>query len=269
MDFKSLVEIFKNNQFVQIGIILVISFVFYFISKKIINARLKNVKTSNKYDKINLRKRKTYLKLLANLLKYLIFIIDFVIVLKIFGIDVSSIVAGLGIVSVITGLALQDALKDIIAGFNIILDSYFSVGDVIEIDEVQGKVIDIDIKTTKLKDINNGNILVIANRNIVKALTLSDQLDIDIPVPYEEKLDKIEVIIDDIVLRLKGKDKLKDIKYVGTNEFGQSAIYYKLRLWCSPEEKPQMKRDALKIIKSTLDENGISIPYTQIDIHTR
>lgn len=269
MDFKSLVENLKNNHFVQIGFILIISFVLYFILKKIINARLKNVKTSNKYDKINIRKRKTYLKVSANLLKYLIFVIDFVIILKIFGIDVSSIVAGLGIVSVITGLALQDALKDIIAGFNIILDSYFSVGDVIEIDDIQGKVLDIEIKTTKIKDINNGNILVIANRNIVKALTLSDQLDIDIPLPYEERLDKMEVIIDDIVLQLKSKEKLKDIKYVGTNEFGNSAFYYKLRLWCSPEDKPQMKRDALKIIKSTLDEKGISIPYTQIDIHTR
>ena len=118
--------------------------------------------------------------------------------------------------SAIVGLSLQDALKDIIMGFNIIIDSYFSVGDVIKIDDVEGKVVELGVKSTKLKDVNTENVLVIANRNIVKALRLSEQLIIDIPIPYEEKTDKIETIIDKIVLQIKENKEIRDAKYHNT-----------------------------------------------------
>ena len=92
------------------------------------------------------------------------------------GFNVTSFIAGLGVVSVIVGLAVQDALKDIIMGFNIIVDNYYSVGDIIKIGDVEGKVVELGVKATKLKDINTDNILVIANRNISQALRISDQL---------------------------------------------------------------------------------------------
>ena len=171
--------------------------------------------------------------------------------------------------SAIVGLSLQDALKDIIMGFNIIIDSYFSVGDVIKIDDVEGKVIELGVKSTKLKDVNTENVLVIANRNIVKALRLSEQLIIDIPIPYEEKTDKIETIIDKIVFQIKENKEIRDAKYLGINEFADSAVIYRVMIWCQPEQKLPLKRYALRIVKTTLDENNITIPYTQIDIHQK
>ena len=169
----------------------------------------------------------------------------------------------------IVGLSLQDALKDIIMGFNIIIDSYFSVGDVIKIDDVEGKVVELGVKSTKLKDVNTENVLVIANRNIVKALRLSEQLIIDIPIPYEEKTDKIEPIIDKIVLQIKENKEIRDAKYLGINEFADSAVIFRVMIWCQPEQKLPLKRYALRIVKTTLDENNITIPYTQIDIHQK
>ncbi len=110
--------------------------------------------------------------------------------MQLLGFNVSSLIAGLGVVSVIAGLALQDALKDIIMGFNIIVDNYFSVGDIIKIGDVEGKVIELGVKSTKLKDVNNDNIFVIANRNISQSLRLSDQLVVDVPVSYDEPTEK-------------------------------------------------------------------------------
>ena len=236
------------------------------IKEKIINKSIKkigNIKTEES------KKRITYLKLFNHIINYIVIIILLLIILQLFGIDVTSIIAGIGVVSLVAGLALQDALKDIIMGFNIIVDNYFSVGDVIKIGDVEGKVIEVGVKSTKLKDVNTDNILVIANRNINESLKISDLNGIDIPLPYEEDTLKIEKIIDEIIIKLKENNDIKDVKYLGINEFKDSAIIYKILLICSPDKKLSTKRFALRTIKLTLDENNITIPYNQLDIHQK
>ncbi|MBR4618851.1 MAG: mechanosensitive ion channel family protein [Bacilli bacterium] len=215
------------------------------------------------------KKKKTYLRLFNNTFKYIILFVILVLILKVNGINVTSLIAGLGLVSVIVGLALQDALKDIIMGFNIIVDSYFTVGDVLKIGSIEGKVIELGLKSTKLKDINTGNIFTTANRNISEALVLSEVLFIEIPLPYELKLPRAEKVINDIVEQIMTLENVEMAEYKGLQSFGESAIFYKIKLIVKPEYKPQTKRNAQSIIKQELDKNNISIPYTQIDIHTK
>ena len=121
----------------------------------------------------------------------MLLIIVSVIILQINGVNVSSIIASLGVITVIVGFAL----KDIIMGINIVMNDYFSVGDVLKINNVEGKVIEIGLKFTRMKDINNGNIFVISNRNISEALNLSEQLDIDMPLPPEETLRRLILFV--------------------------------------------------------------------------
>ena len=257
-------NITTKEKYISIAII-VVGAIIYIISKKV----LKNIITKNENNpKLNKRK-KTYLKLLNNILKYLLLIVVAVAILQVNGVNVNSIIASLGLISVIVGFALQDALKDIIMGINIVIDDYFSVGDVLKIGGVEGKVIEIGLKSTRMKDINNGNIFVISNRNISDALNLSEQLDIDIPLPYEEKVVKMEEIIGVMIEQISKLENLIKVEYKGLNEFGDSAIYYKIRIFCKPEFKPQIKRDANRIIKLELDKNNIQIPYKQIDIHNK
>lgn len=153
-------------------------------------------------------------------------------------------------------------------GFNIIIDDYFSVGDVVKLGDIEGKVIQVGLKSTKIKDINNENYYVIANRNISEALKISTILDIDIPLPYEKKLEETESVIQKIIISLSNIKEILKIEYKGIEIFGESAIFYKLRIQCNAELKPQIRRDAQRIIKNVLDENSISIPYTQLVIHT-
>ena len=82
------------------------------------------------------------------------------IILQINGVNVSSIIAGVGVVSVIIGLALQDALKDIIMGVNVLVDDYFSLGDIVKLDDIEGKVVEIGIKNIKIS-INIINIFLL------------------------------------------------------------------------------------------------------------
>lgn len=257
-------NIMTKERYISI-LIIIIGIIVYIFSKKLIKKIItKNEKTS----KIN-KKEKTYLKLFNNILKYLLIIIVIIMVLQVNGVNVNSIVASLGLISVMVGFALQDALKDIIMGINIVVSDFFSVGDVLKIQDVEGTVLEIGLKCTKLKDINNGNVFVISNRNISEALNISEQLDIDIPLPYEEKITRVEEIINIIIKQISELENVKNIEYKGLNEFADSAIYYKIRIFVKPELKPQTRRDANRIIKMELDKNNINIPYKQIDIHNK
>ena len=254
MNLEKINEILANKHVLLVIITIIISIVILKVKSRIFNKAIKKVgKTKDK----GYRKVITYIKLTNHIINYIIIIIATLFVLQLLGFNVSSVIAGVGIVSAIVGLSLQDALKDIIMGFNIIIDSF------------EGKVVELGVKSTKLKDVNTENVLVIANRNIVKALRLSEQLIIDIPIPYEEKTDKIETIIDKIVLQIKENKEIRDAKYLGINEFADSAVIYRVMIWCQPEQKLPLKRYALRIVKTTLDENNITIPYTQIDIHQK
>ena len=256
--------LFSKNFYITV-IIIIASFFVYQITKNIINKFISKIKNDTRID----NRKRTYLRLFNSILKYIVIIAIVVIILQVNNINVSSIVAGIGLVSVIAGLALQDALKDIIMGFNIIIDGYFSVGDVLRINDVEGKVIEIGFKATKLQDINTENFFAVANRNIRQALVLSKQLDIDIPVPYELEVETIEPILESITEKISLLENVEDAKYKGVNEFADSATMYKIRIHCNPEFKPQIKRDANRIIKVEFDSNGIHIPYKQVDIHNK
>ena len=238
-------------------IIVILGFLIYFLLKCLINKILDKRKYVSK-------KKKTYLKLFKSIFKYVILIVVVVLVLQVNGINVTSIIAGLGIASVIAGFALQDAIKDIIMGFNIIVDEYYSVGDVVRIGEIEGKVLELG-----LIDINTNDIFVIANREISKSLVVSTQFDIDIPIPYKEKISRVESIIEEIISQVKDLKNITNIEYRGLNKFGESAIYYKIRMYAKAEYQPQLKRDINRIIKLELDKNNIDIPYMQVDIHNK
>ena len=255
----------KRKELIISVVIIVIAVVIYFFVKKIIQ-RLMNRNVSN--SRID-RKRKTYMKLFNNIIKYILIVLTVLAVLQVNGINVSSLIAGLGLASAIAGLALQDALKDIIMGVNIIVDDYFSVGDVIKIKDVEEKVIEVGLKTTKIRDVKTNDIFVIANRNIGEATNISTQLDIDVPLPYEQKVEDMEKVLSQAINKIEQLEDIVKVEYRGIQEFGDSAIFYKIRLYCKPEFKPQVKRNANRIIKLELDANNIEIPYMQVDLHQK
>lgn len=213
------------------------------------------------------KKGKTYMKLIRSLIRYVFIVVTVLILLQINGIDVSSMLAGVGIAGVIIGFAVQDALKDIIKGINIISDSYYQVGDVIKYKDVEGKVLVVGLKTTKVEDVRSFNIVSIANRNIDQVEVVSNLINIDIPMPYEMKVEESEKVIDDILKKINDLENLLKCEYTGVNDLSDSFIKYQIKVYCKPIHKVPMRREVLRCILLGLEENDIKVPYNQIDVH--
>lgn len=258
-----IVKVLENNIIKSI-IVIIISLVIY----KVISGLL--IKGENKKGRRSAgQKDKTYIRLIRNFLKYAFFIIVFILILQINGIDVSSLVAGVGVLSIIVGFIVQDAFKDIIRGFDIISDKYFAVGDVVKYGEIEGKVLMVGLKTTKIQDVKTMNIVSIANRNIEQVELVSNDLFITIPMSYEVKLDKAEKAIDDILKELSNNEKIESSIYKGVNKFADSNIDYLIGVKCNPIDKLVVRRDVLRTILVILNKHKIEVPYQQIDIHTK
>ena len=221
------------------------------------------------FGNLNEKKKATYLKMLKSIVRYVLLVINVLIILKIFGINITSMLAGVGIIGIIIGFAIQDALKDIIKGIDIIADNYYHVGDVIKYGDITGKVLSIGLKTTKLEDVYTFNIVSISNRNIEKVEIVSNLINIDIPISYDVKLIDAEEAVKDIVETIKAHKKVINCEYRGVNDLADSSIKYQIKVYCNPIDKVQIRRDALRCVLVGLDKHHLSVPYNQIDVHQK
>ena len=252
------------NNIVKSAIVIIVSLIIY----KIISSMLLKSENKRNLRKIG-QKDKTYIRLIRNFMKYAFFILVLFIILQINGIDVSSMIAGVGVLSIIIGFIVQDAFKDIIRGIDIISDNYFSVGDVVKYGEIEGKVLMVGLKTTKVQDVRTSNVVSIANRNIEQVEVISKDLYINIPMPYEVKIDKAEQAIKEILEEISKDERIEEYIYKGVNKLADSNIDYLICVKCNPIEKLPVRRDILRTVLVVLNKNKIEIPYQQIDIHAK
>ena len=261
---KETINKFCHFNIVDTVIIIIISVIIYRVIYNLFTKGFKS-KIDNKISK----KNKTYIRLITSVLKYVFIILTVLIILQTNGINVSSILAGVGIVGVVIGLAIQDALKDIIRGFNILSDEYFSVGDTIIYNGITGKVISLGLNSSKIQDIKTNNIITIANRNILEVTVISKNIYINVPLSYELKVSIAEKVMNEIVDEIKNNEKVINVKYLGVNNFNDSNIDYLLVIESPIDLKLQIRRDALHSILEVLEKNNIEIPYNQLDIHNK
>ena len=215
------------------------------------------------------KRRQTYLRMLRSIIGTAVVVIIILIVLQCFGINVSSMLAGVGITSIVVGFALQDALKDIIRGFEIVRDGYYDIGDLIHYDGIDGRVLSVNLHTTKIEDINTGNIISIANRNIDRVEIDAGYILIAVPLPYELPVTDAEKIMAEIATTAAKDSLIKSCEFRGLTDLSASSLDYQLFATCEPLDRLQARRNCLRAVMTTLESHHISVPYTQLDLHTK
>lgn len=262
------IYLFNNIWLDKLIWILIVILVSVLIYKIVTNVIVKGVE-NKKFKLFNNKKSKTYIRLIRSIFRYIFISLTILLILQILGINISSIIAGVGVLGVVFGLAIQDFLKDIIRGSSILSDQYFSVGDVVKYKNIEGLVLVLGLKTTKIEDLKTGNIVSIANRNIDEIEVVSEYIYVRIPMPYEISLNKAEKAVSDIVNIVKENENVLECNYKGVAELKDSSIEYLLQVKCNPLKKLQVNRDTIRSILIGLAKNKIEVPFNQIDVHQK
>lgn len=257
---NELINFLKTSEAIGSLLVVAISIVFFYIIKE---TALSYINKKKKSANRNKKKKLTILYLCVSSLKYIVFLVDIVIILGIFKVNVTAFLTGLGIFGIVIGLALQDLLKDFIAGITIILDSQYSVGEYISVDGWKGEVIGVGLKSTKVRDYE-GNIKIFANRNVEEIINFSHyntKCVIEFTFSSDENLVKLEEAMEELIKRCspKIKDTTDKLKYKGVQEYKDSKLILRLTIDVKPAKQAAIEKVIYREAKLLFDEREIKI----------
>ena len=222
-----------------------------------------------KNDKLTKRMGKAVLDLISNLVKYVMYIILICLILNAFGIDATAILAGLGIVALIIGLGITSLIEDIVAGFFIIAERLFDVGDIIVLDGFRGTVLSIGIRSTKIADVGN-SIKTVRNSSIGSLINLTDRQScaaVTIPLAPGESIQKVEAVLKAAQFEksAEGNDKvLMGPLYLGScgiDKWGSQSLLF--IAGCLEQNIYDVERFLYREVTVIFEKNGIKIGATQ------
>ncbi len=211
------------------------------------------------------------ISLLCSFIKYIAAIVMIFFILAAFGVDTGALLAGLGILSLVVGLAVQPLLQDIIAGLFVVFEKTYDVGDVVVVDGFRGTVVEIGIRTTKLQDAG-GDVKVINNSDIRTLVNMTSELSMaisEVDIEYGESLERVEKVIQENLPIIKAKipSIVDGPYYKGVVQLGVNGVTLRLVAQCAEGDKFQAQRDMNRQIKLIFDANGIGIPFAQMVVH--
>ncbi|MFP3456072.1 mechanosensitive ion channel family protein [Psychrobacter sp. NPDC078929] len=207
-------------------------------------------------------------QLLKNILSVLLLVLGLASVMAQFGFDIVSLVAGLGIVGLAVGFAAQSTLANFIAGITILLEQSFQVGDWIHINDNEGRVVLIALRTTHILTRDNITV-IIPNSNVASSevinLTSKNfiRFDIRVRIAFE---DDIETARKEILQVLSNTDAVLNRPETSATvaEIGEYGVFFIVRFWVKPAAVariPKIKEVLQEEIKIAFDAANISTPY--------
>jgi small conductance mechanosensitive channel len=183
------------------------------------------------------------------------------------GLDIGPLLASAGVVGVALGFGAQALVKDYLSGIFLIMEDQYGVGDVVDVGEVVGTVEEITLRTTRLRDmsgvvwyVRNGEIIRVANRSQGWTMAV-----VDVPVAYDEDLDRIREIIEAIANDMDSDSAYDDV-LLGRPEFGGvesvsgDAVFIKVFAKAAPEKQVVLARQLRERIKIAFDRAGVRVP---------
>ena len=256
---------------VTFGKNLLAAIVIYFVGRFIISKLTRLVRAV-------MQKKQIEPSLYSFLDSFLTICLHFVLVIAIvgvLGIETSSFVALFASAGVAIGMALSGTLQNFAGGVMILLFRPFRVGDFIEAQGYSGTVNQIQIFSTILTTVDNQTIIIPNGGLATGSLkNYSKQpyrrVDLDVEVAYGSKPDVVRKVLLDICLkdsRIMTQDAMKP--FIPMTSMGSSAISFQVRVWTESANYWGVKFDTTEKIYNRLAEEGIEIPFQQIDVHMR
>ncbi|WP_302652582.1 mechanosensitive ion channel family protein [uncultured Clostridium sp.] len=251
------------------GVNMFFGVIFLSIGWKVINKTLKRIRRILESKSAD----PTITRFLDNVMNVTLKTVLIIIILQYIGVNLTGLTTIVASAGVALSLALKGSLANLAGGVIILVARPFNVGDFIETTEHSGVVEKISIFYTYLVTFDNKQILIpngiLTDSSIVNYSSKEiRRVDITFSVSYEEDVIRVKNVLINI---LKNNELVLEEPefFVGISMHGDSAINFIVKAWCKTEDYWTIYYDLLETVKIKFDEEGISIPYPQMDLHVK
>lgn len=210
----------------------------------------------------------SFIKTIITLILKFVFILS---ALSTLNVDINSFVTALGAAGVTAGIGLQSSISQLASGIQILANHPFKSGDYIDVGTVSGKVHEIKMMYTVLITVDNKRVIIpnsyITSSNIINYNAENRRrLDLVFSVSYDADIAKAKQVIQEVI----SKNDLifsDPAPIIAVKEHAASSVNLACLIWCSADEYWNVFYYMQEAVKLSFDENSISIPYGQLDVH--
>lgn len=249
-------------QLLLVALVVAIAYQLANLGQKLVNRGL----DSSRVNISNLLRQ-----MIVSMVRNLIIIFGVLIAISQLGISLGPLLAGLGIAGFIIGFALQDTLGNFASGLLILFYRPFDVGDVVEAGGVQGQVSHMSLVNTTFMTFDNQRLVVPNSKiwgSVIKNVTAQTtrRIDMEFSVSYGDDLQKVERVLSD-VLNAHATVLDDPPPMIKVHELGDSSVKFIVRPWVNTSDYWDTYWNITRAVKMRFDEEGISIPHPQRDVH--
>lgn len=265
--------------FLEHGITIILVIVGGYILKKIFDKFIKTfvLKLAVKHDEsgsASEKRARTLISIFTKVFNIFLVVIVAMMVVKEFGVDITPIIASVGIIGVAVGFGAQYLVKDVITGLFIIIENQYRIGDVVTIGGVSGVVESVNLRDTVLRDVNgivhyvpHGSIDVVSNftRKFSK-------FNFDVGISYNADINKAIEVINKVGKDLKedpiwGEKLIEAPAFVRVADLANSSVNLRIGGMTKTLQQWAVEGEMKKRVKEGFDASGIEIPFPQMVIH--
>ncbi len=217
---------------------------------------------------------RSIVSLASSLTKYVTFIIIFCWGLTILGVNITTIVAGVGVLALIVGFSAESLIADVVTGTFMLLENQYNVGDIVEVNGFRGTVTGIGIRTTCITDTGD-NVKIINNSEMKNILNRSNNYSravCDISIPYETDLEAFEKELPELLSEIyhAHTDTMKKMpEYQGVQALEASGILLRFVVEVSEKHIYSVTRTLNHDLLLGFRKLGVECPFPQLDVHSK
>jgi len=262
---------------IRILVIVVIAVALYFVVRHLIPVLIKRTVTQRMKEELEEAIKQRSDTLSSVLIKAslgIIAILALVTILPEFGINITAMLAGIGIIGIAIGFGAQSLIGDYLNGIFILLEDQYDVGDVVRVAGIAGLVEEIGLRRTVLRDLD-GLVHSIPNGEIKAASNFTkgySRVNLNISVAYGEDLDRVIKVINRVCKEMAGDpewkaDLITTPQVLRVNNLGNSGIDIKILGDTKPIRQWAVTGELRLRLKRTFDAEGIEIPWPHTKVY--
>ena len=247
------------------GAVLVAGLIILKIGKMIIAGAARR---RGKKNHVAAQRSETFRSIITSVFSYIMFFILAIVILSLFGVDVTSLLAAAGVVGIAIAFGAQTMVKDILSGILIWTERSIAVGDLVSINGMDGTVETITIRTTSIRN-HNGNVYTIPNGDIRAITNMSrgfKRAIVNVPCPYEENQERLVAMVkEEMEIAAQEVEGIKTVPDVmSIVAFDKNSVRMQVAVVCPVGEHWRIERDLRARIKARFDREGIVMPHYSV-----